>query len=83
MSHTHEAAQGGHRDPRIVEEHHIAGPHGEDEIEAIDDRGRRWHQVRPQPRRRTDLMGFNSTWWMAVGWVLLILVLLFPFPWWW
>jgi hypothetical protein len=83
MSHTHEAAQGGRPDTPIVEEHHIAGAHGEDEIEAIDDRGRRWHQVRPQPRRRTDLMGFNSTLWMALGWLIVILLLVFPFPWVW
>jgi len=81
MSDTQEAAQGGRRDPRIVEEHHIAGAHGEDEIEAIDDRGRRWRQVRPQPRRRSDLMGFDSAWWMALGWLVVILLLVFPFPW--
>jgi hypothetical protein len=45
------------------------------------DRGRRWHHVRPQPRRRTDLMGFNSAVWMALGWVIVILLLVFPFPW--
>jgi hypothetical protein len=81
MSDTQEAAQGGRRDTRIVEEHHIAGSHGEDEIDAIDDRGRRWHQVRPQPRRRPDLMGFNSALWMALGWLIVILLLVFPFPW--
>jgi hypothetical protein len=43
--------------------------------------GRRWHDVRPKPRRRADLMGFNSTLWMALGWVILFLVLLFPYPW--
>jgi hypothetical protein len=48
-----------------------------------EDRGRRWHQVRPQPRRRTDLMGFNSTWWMAVLWLIVIVLAAFPFPWWW
>jgi hypothetical protein len=83
MSDTQEAAQGGRRDTRIVDEDHIAGPRGEDEIEAIDDRGRRWHQVRPQPRRCTDLMGFNSTLWMALGWLIVILLLVFPFPWVW
>jgi hypothetical protein len=46
-------------------------------------RGRRWHQVRPQPRRRADLMGLNSTWWMALGWLIVILLLVFPFPWVW
>jgi hypothetical protein len=48
-----------------------------------DNRGRRWHDLRPQPRRRTDLMGFNSTLWMGFGWVILILALVFPFPRWW
>jgi hypothetical protein len=44
--------------------------------------GRRWYELRPQPRRRSDLVGFNSTWWMAVGWVIVFLVVVFPFPWW-
>ena len=83
MSDTQEAAQGGRRETRIVDEDQIAGSHGEDEIEAIDDRGRRWHHVRLQPRRRTDLMGFNSAVWMALGWVIVILLLVFPFPWVW
>jgi hypothetical protein len=37
----------------------------------------------PQPRRRTDLMGFNSTWWMVLVWLTVILVAIFPLPWWW
>ena len=45
-------------------------------------RGRRWYHLRPEPRRRTDLMGFNSAWWMAVGWLIVILLVIFPFPWW-
>jgi hypothetical protein len=44
---------------------------------------RRWYHLRPQPRRRADVMGFNSVWWMTVGWVALLLVAAFPFPWWW
>ena len=45
---------------------------------------RRWYQP-PEPRRRSDLMGISSTVWMAVGWILLVLLVLFPFPfaWWW
>ena len=42
------------------------GPSDHDEIEGRDDRGRRWYHPRPQPRRRRDLMGFNSTWWMVL-----------------
>jgi hypothetical protein len=26
-------------------------------------------------------MGFNSAWWMALGWLVVILLLVFPFPW--
>ena len=54
------------------------------DISPDGDAGRgRWHDFRPQPRRRRDLMGFNSTLWMGLVWVILLLVALFPFPWWW
>jgi hypothetical protein len=65
--------------PRIVEKHHIAGPRGGSEIEAIDDRGRRWYQLRPAPRRRADLMGINHTWWTVLANVLSVSLI---FPWW-
>ena len=48
---------------------------------ALDDRRRRWYHLRPHSPRRTDFMGFNSTWWMVLAWIILILVILFPFPW--
>jgi hypothetical protein len=83
MSHTREAARGGPREARIVDQHHGAGPRDEDEIEAADDRARQWYQLRPEPRRRTDFMGFNSTWWMALGVLGLLLGVAFPFPWLW
>jgi hypothetical protein len=73
----HERA--GDSRPRIVQEHHVTGPRGEDEIEAIDDRGRRWYHLRPEPRSRADVMGFNYTWW-TVLWILVIVSLIFP--WW-
>ena len=47
-----------------------------------EDRGRRWYHLRPKPRRRTDLWGFNSAWWMALGWPLLIVLAISPWPWW-
>jgi hypothetical protein len=25
----------------------------------------------------------NSTWWMALGWFVLLIVVALPFPWWW
>ena len=40
-------------------------------------------RLRPKPRRRTDLMGLNSTWWMALVWLTVIVIAVFPFPWWW
>lgn len=46
------------------------------------DRGRRWYHLRPEPRRRSDLMGFNSTWWMVVVWALVIVLIVLPLPWW-
>jgi hypothetical protein len=62
--------------PRLVEEHHVVGPYGEDEIEATDERGRRWYQLRPEPRRRYDVIGFNYTWWLI--WIVFILILFAP-----
>jgi hypothetical protein len=59
-----------------------AAPGGRRDTRIVEEHHRRWHHLRPQPRRRTDLMGFNSTLWMALGWLIVIL-LLFPFPWAW
>jgi hypothetical protein len=66
----------------IIDAYDLAGADGEDEIDATEGRGRRWYHLRPKPCRRTDLWGFNSTWWMALGWVIVILVAFSPFPWW-
>lgn len=44
--------------------------------------GRRWYHLRPKPRRRSDLMGFNSTYWMVLIWGLIIVLVLSPWPWW-
>lgn len=67
--------------PRLVTEHVIAGPDGEDEIEAVDDRGRSWYHLRPVPRRRADFMGFNGLWW-ALFWLVVIVLAIYPGPWW-
>jgi hypothetical protein len=48
-----------------------------------DDRGRRWFHLRPEPRRRSDLGGVNSTWWTVLVWIAVILLAVFPYPWWW
>lgn len=66
----------GGQNPRLVEEHHIVGPYGEDQIEATDDRGRRWYHLRPEPRSRYNLVGFNYTWWLI--WILFILIVFAP-----
>jgi hypothetical protein len=54
---------------------------GYGESEGAIARGRRWFHLRPEPRRRTDLLGINSTWWMAVAWVLVVLALISPVTW--
>jgi len=84
MSRTREVpqAQAGAEDARIIKDRDLAGPDGEDEIDAIDEGGRRWYHLRRKPRRRTDLWGFNSAWWMALGWPLLIALAISPWPWW-
>jgi hypothetical protein len=82
VSDTRQAGQADSGDARIIEERDAAGRDRDDEVEATGDRGRRWYHPRPRPCRRTDLWGFNSTWWMALGWVIVILVAFSPFPWW-
>ncbi len=82
MSQTQQDTQNGPVDARIIEEQHIAGSHGEDEIGAVDDRGRRWYHPRPEPPRRTDFMGFNRTWWMVLLWIVVIVLVVYPGPWW-
>ena len=49
---------------------------------STDDGGRRWYQLRPGSRGRADLMGFNKTWWMALVWIALVALAVYPFPWW-
>jgi hypothetical protein len=82
MSHPHPAMKRRPGNARIVEDHRIADPHNKDVDGGTDNAGRRWYHLRPEPRRPTDLMGFNSTWWMALGWLILILLVVFPFPFW-
>jgi hypothetical protein len=50
--------------------------------EAAQDRGRRWYHLWPEPRRRADLMGFNSTFWMVLAWIAVIVLLIYPGPYW-
>jgi hypothetical protein len=81
MSRTRQAPQARPEGARISDDHDLAGTGGKGEIDATDDRGRRWY--RPKPRRGTDFMGFNSTWWVALGWLVVLIVVAFPYPWWW
>lgn len=64
---------------RIVEEHHVTNARGEDDIEAVDDRGRRWYHLRPEPRYRADVMGVNYSWWLTA---ILLIVVFVPWGWW-
>ena len=66
----------------IIAAHNLAGPDGEDESDPTKGQRRRWYHLRPKPARRTDLWGFNSTWWMVLGWPLLIVFAVSPWPWW-
>jgi hypothetical protein len=66
----------GTQHPRLIEEHLGVGPYGESELEATDELGRRWYHLRPQPRRRYDLIGFNYSWWLI--WLFLMLIIFMP-----
>ena len=66
----------------ILEVHQLGRSDGEDQTDATDAGHRRWYHLRPKPRRSTDLWGFNSTWWMVLGWPLLIVFAVSPWPWW-
>ena len=57
-------------------------PHHEDDNINAAARERRWFHLRPRPRRRTDLLGFNSTWWMVLVWIIVIVLLIYPGPYW-
>jgi hypothetical protein len=82
MSHTHPAVQTRSGDAQIIEAHNTTDPHGEHDNPGTDSRGPRSYHRRPEPPRRTDLMGFNSTLWTALGRLILILLIVFPFPFW-
>jgi hypothetical protein len=53
-----------------------------DSGKSTNDNERRWYHLRPRPRRRTDLMGFNSTWWMVAVWLIVIVLVVYPYPGW-
>jgi hypothetical protein len=53
-----------------------------DSGKATHGNGRRWYHFRPKPRQRTDLLGFNSTWWMVVVWLIVIVLVVYPYPGW-
>ena len=67
---------------RIPQTPQTVAPDRQDEIQATSDRGRRWYHLRPKPRRRSDLWGFSSGWWMALATVVVIFVAIYPVPWW-
>jgi hypothetical protein len=44
-----------------IDDQDRAGPDGEDDFGPTEGQQRRWYDLRPKPRRPTDLWGFNST----------------------
>ena len=65
--------------PRIVEEHGFVDAYGQEDIEATDDRGRRWYHLRPQPPGRADVLGFGFMWW---AFLILLIIVFLPWGWW-
>jgi hypothetical protein len=63
----------------IVNRRDVLHPTGEDEIVTSGDRGRRGYHLRPQPRARADLSGFNVTFCLLCA-VVIVIVIVFP-PW--
>jgi len=69
-------------EPRIVRERDVVGPDGEEQIEAVDDRGRHWYRLRPYPPRRYDVAGFGVFWW-AVFWLVIVGLIVWGWGWGW
>ena len=63
-------------------QHHAAGPDREDPREADAASRRLWFDLRPTPRQRADLRGSHRAWW-ALLWIVVVLLVIFPVPWWW
>ena len=82
MSRVRQARQAAPGDARITEAHDVAGRLDEGEIQPTDGRRRRWYHLRPRPRQRTDLLGFNSAWWMVLVWIVVIVLIIYPYPGW-
>jgi hypothetical protein len=60
--------------------HPVAGGSpGEDELAGRVTGRRHWYHLRPQPRCRADLMGFNYTWWTVIGVIIVVVIAIFPF----
>jgi hypothetical protein len=68
--------------PRIVEERSVIGPHGEEEHELVDDRGRHFWSLRPAPARRYDAYGFGWFWWLVL-WPIVIGLIVWGWGWGW
>lgn len=62
-------------------QHHAAGPDREDPREADAASRRLWFDLRPT-RQRADLRGSHRAWW-ALLWIVVVLLVIFPVPWWW
>jgi hypothetical protein len=43
----------------------------------VEARRRRWYHLRPEPRCRADLMGYNYTWWTVIGATIVVFIAIF------
>jgi hypothetical protein len=68
--------------PRIIAEHSVIGPYGEEEREVVDDRGRHFWSLRPQPAGRYDTYGFGWFWWLVL-WLVIIGLIVWGWGWGW
>lgn len=69
-------------EPRIVEEHPVVGPYGEEGREVIDEHGRRFWAFRPTSPRRYDAFGFGWFWW-TILWIIIIGLIVWGWGWGW
>lgn len=68
--------------PRIVEEHRIVGPYGEEEREVVDQYGRHFWSFRPHQPQRYDLFGYGWLWWLVL-WIVIIGLIVWGWGWGW
>jgi hypothetical protein len=59
--------------PRGIESDRFA-----ENTSVVEGHSRHWYHLRPEPRSRADFMGYNYTWWMVIGLVIVVFIAIFP-----